>query len=241
MIALLKKEIRSFLSSFIGYIVVAVFLLAIGLFMWVFPGNVLDGNEANMDALFFNAPIVFVFLVPAICMRSFAEEHRTGTIELLFTKPITDINIVLAKYFASLLLVLFSLIPTLFYFYSINQLSDPVGNVDSGKIWGSYLGLFFLGAAFVSISTFASSITKNQVIAFILSLFLCFFIYIGFQSIGSFELFGSFDSVIINLGVIEHYISISKGVLDTRDILYFLSLSIFFILLTKFSLQSRRW
>jgi ABC-2 type transport system permease protein len=243
MLTLINKEIRSFLGSLIGYIVVIVFLTTIGLLMWVFPGatNVLDSGYANIDTLFYVAPWVFMFLIPAITMRLFAEESRTGTIELLLTKPLTDFQIVLAKYIAGFSLVLFSLLPTLLYFYSVYQLGSPVGNVDVGGTMGSYFGLLFLGAVFVSIGIFSSAITNNQIISFIVAVFLSFFCYVGFESISALEYFGDVDDIILKLGINEHYVSISRGVIDTRDVIYFLSTIFFFLILTKTALSSRKW
>jgi len=243
MFTLLKKEIRSFLSSLIGYITIIVFLLVIGLFMWVLQtdSNILDNGYANIDALFIIAPWVFLFLIPAITMRSFADEKKAGTIELLLTRPLTDLQIIISKYFAGFVLVLFSLIPTLVYYYSVHHLGNPVGNIDTGGMWGSYIGLLFLGAAFVSIGIFASAITDNQVVSFILALFLCFFIYTGFDYLSSFALFGKIDNVILALGINNHYISMSRGVIDTRDVIYFLSLIAIFILATRTVLESRKW
>lgn len=243
MFTLLKKEIRSFLSSLIGYITITVFLLVISLFMWVLEtdSNVMDNGYANIDPLFILAPWVFLFLIPAITMRSFADEKKAGTIELLLTRPLTDLQIILAKYFAGLILVVFSLIPTLIYYYSVHKLGSPVGNIDTGGMWGSYIGLLFLGAAFVSIGIFASAITDNQVVSFILALFLCFFIYTGFDFIGSFSLFGKFDNIILSLGINQHYVSMSRGVIDTRDMIYFLSLIALFVISTRTVLESRKW
>jgi ABC-2 type transport system permease protein len=248
MFTLLKKEIRSFLSSLIGYISIGVFLLLISVFMWVVSSddsssnaNVLDSGYANIDSLFIIAPWVFLFLIPAITMRSFADEKKAGTIELLLTRPLTDLQIILAKYLAGFLLVLFSLIPTLIYYYSVYKLGSPVGNIDTGGMWGSYIGLLFLGAAFVAIGIFASAITDNQVVSFILALFLCFFIYTGFDFISSFELFGKIDNIIMALGINNHYISMSRGVIDTRDVIYFLSLIAIFIFSTRTVLESRKW
>lgn len=243
MFALYRKEIRSFLNSLIGYIVIVVFLTIISLFMWVFPGemNILDAGYANIDTLFVIAPWVFMFLVPAITMRSFADERKSGTIELLLTRPLSDIQIVLAKYLAGITLVLLSLIPTLVYYMSVHLLGNPIGNIDTGGMWGSYIGLFFLSSGFVAIGVFASSITENQIISFIVAVFLCFFFYLGFDSISNLALFGKVDALIIQLGIQEHYISMSRGVIDTRDVVYFLSLAAFFILLTKTVLESRKW
>lgn len=247
MFTLLKKEIKSFLSSLIGYITITVFLAVISLFMWIIKNdtntdsNVLDNGYANIDPLFTIAPWLFLFLIPAITMRSFADEKRAGTIELLLTRPLTDLQIILAKYFAGFLLVLFSLLPTLIYYYSVHQLGNPVGNIDTGGMWGSYIGLLFLGAAFVSIGIFASSISENQVVSFIIALFLCFFIYTGFDFISSFSFFGKVDNLIISLGINSHYISMSRGVIDTRDVIYFISLIAIFVLGTRTVLESRKW
>jgi len=243
MFTLLKKEIRSFLSSLIGYITIAVFLLVMGLFMWVLQtdSNILDNGYANIDSLFVIAPWVFLFLIPAITMRLFADEKKAGTIELLLTRPLTDLQIILAKYFAGFMLVLFALLPTLIYYYSVHKLGSPIGNIDTGGMWGSYIGLLFLGAAFVSIGLFASAITDNQVVSFILALFLCFLIYIGFDFISSFALFGKIDDLILSLGINSHYISMSRGVIDTRDAVYFISLIALFIVLTRTVLESRKW
>jgi len=243
MFTLLKKEVSGFLSSLIGYIVIAVFLLINGLFLWLFASdfNILDFGFASLEGLFMIAPFVFLFLIPAITMRTFAEEQRLGTIEFLLTKPITDLQIILAKYFAGVLLVLFSLLPTLIYFFSVYQLGLPKGNIDTGGMWGSYIGLLFLGAGFVAIGVFASSITGNTIVAFILAVFISLFFYVGFDFIHSLELFGSVDLFIKALGINTHYISMSRGVIDTRDLVYFISLIAFFLLLTRLSIESRKW
>jgi len=243
MYALFKKEISSFRSSLTGYLVMAVFLLINGLFLWIFSTefNVLDFGYASLDGLFIIAPYVFLFLVPAITMRSFADERKTGTIELLLTKPLTDNHIILAKFLASVMLVLFSLIPTLIYYLSIYQLGLPPGNIDSGGMWGSYIGLLFLGASFVAIGIFSSSITDNQILSFILAVVLSGFLYIGFEFIYSLSLFGRFDLFIKQLGISAHYASMSRGVIDSRDVIYFVSLIVLFISFTKLSLSSRKW
>ncbi len=243
MYALFKKEISNFLNSLIGIMVIVVFLLITGLFLWVFQSdfNIMSFGYANLDSLFILAPWVFLFLVPAITMRSFAEEKRTGTIEMLFTKPLSDWQIVWGKYLAGVTLVLLALIPTLTYFFSVYRLSLPVGNVDSGGIWGSYIGLFFLSSTFVSIGIFCSSITNNQILAFLLSVFLCGFLYLGFDMIYSMALFGKVDLFIQHLGIASHYSSLSRGVIDTRDILYFISVIVLFLSSTKLVLSSRKW
>ncbi len=243
MFTLLKREINSFLNSLVGYIVICVFLLINGLFLWVFPldFNILDYGYANLDGLFMLTPIIFLFLVPAITMRSFADEKKSGTIELLLTKPLSDIQIILAKYFAGFILVFFSLLPTLIYFISVYKLGYPPGNLDIGGIWGSYIGLLLLGAVFTSIGLFTSSLFDNQIVSFIIALFLCGFLYLGFDFIYSFEMFGKFDLFIKTLGINAHYASMSRGVIDTRDLVYFFSVIALFILLTKISIESRKW
>ncbi len=243
MFTLLKKEIRSFLSSLIGYIAICVFLLLVGLFLWILPtgSNILSSGYAGLDSLFSLAPWVFLFLIPAITMRSFADEKKAGTIEFLLTKPLTDLQIILAKYFASVALVLFSLIPTLIYYYSIYKLGNPIGNIDSGGTWGSYIGLFFLASGFAAIGIFASALSDNQIVAFILAVFFCFFSYIGFEYVSMLDLFGTVDDFIVSLGINDHYVSMSRGVIDTRDVVYYLSLISIFILMTKTTLESRKW
>ena len=243
MVTLFKKEINGFLNSFIGYIVVLVFLLFTGLFLWVFPlqFNIMDYGFASLDGLFILGPFVFLFLIPAITMRSFADEKKSGTIEILMTQPLTDMQIILAKFFAGFVLVLFSLIPTLIYFFSVYRLGMPPGNLDSGGTWGSYIGLMFLGMSFVAIGIFASSLTDNQVVAFVFSLIICFFLYMGFDFVYTFILSGKVGLMVKDLGLNSHYSSMSRGVIDTRDVIYFLGVTTLFISLTRLSLESRKW
>ena len=243
MYSLFLKEIRSFLSSFLGYIIIIVFLVVMGLFLWVLPTdfNILDFGYANVDGLFIIAPFIFLFLVPAITMRSFADENKAGTIELLYTRPISDLQIILAKYFASFTLVILSLIPTLVYYFSVWQLGIPQGNIDSGGFWGSFIGLLLLGATFVSIGVFASSLSENQVVSFIVAILISAFLYLGFEFIYSLDLFGGIDLFIKSLGMNSHYSSISRGVIDSRDLVYFLSLIGLFLFLTNFVIAKRKW
>lgn len=242
MFSILKKEIRSFLSSLIAYVVMIVFLVAIGLFMWVLPDyNIFDMGYANMDTLFNMAPFVFIFLISAITMRSFSEEKKSGTIEIITTKPLSDMQIILGKYFAGVVLVLFSILPTLLYFYTVYQLGAPKGNIDVGATWGSYVGLFFLASCFVAVGIFSSAITDNQIVSFIVSMFLCYCFYNIFDMLANFNLLGTYDSIVASLGINAHYISISRGVIDSRDILYFLSFIAAFIWGTKTVFSSRKW
>jgi len=243
MISIFKKEVNLFLSSLIGYIAIGVFLIATGLFLWVFPDySVINYGFSNLDSFFRMAPYVFLFLIPAITMRTFAEETQTGTMELLATRPISDWEIILGKYLACLFLVLLAILPTLVYYYSVHQLGMPKGNLDLGATWGSYIGLFGLGAVFVAIGIFCSSLTSNQIIAFILGLFLCGFFYDAFSSLARLEVFyGTSDAIVEAIGINHHYASVSRGLIDSRDVIYFLSMIIGFLGCTKFALEKRKW
>lgn len=243
MLSLLRKEMRTFFSSLTGYFILSIFLIATGLFVWVFPSNSnpLDTGYANLDVLFEIAPWIYLFLVPAVCMRLFAEERKQGTIELLLTRPISDMGIVMAKYLAGLLVLAFTLLFCLVYYYSIYYLGSPVGNVDSGAFWGSFIGLFLLAAVYVSIGVFASSLTDNQVVAFLLALLFCFFFYIGFDYLGDLKRLESIQTFIISMGIKEHYRSISRGIIDSRDLLYFFGIVFSFLTMTRTVLQSRKW
>lgn len=242
MFSIFKKEIHAFFSSLTGYLVMSVFLLSIGLFMWVFSDtSVLDYNYATMDQLFSIAPLVFLFLIPAITMRSISEEKSKGTLELLFTKPLTIYDIVAGKYLAYFVLVLFSILPTFVYYYSVYQLGSPPGNLDSGAIFGSYIGLMFLGGAFVAIGMFASALTYNQIAAFILGAFLCFFVHWAFLYISALPVFAtSFELLIQKLGMNYHYTNISRGLIETKDIVYFISVIVLFVYATIMVIQFRK-
>ena len=242
MLTIFLKEINAFFSSIIGYLAIGIFLLITGLFIWVFPDtSVLTYGYSTLESLFFMAPWIFVFLIPAITMRSFAEEFNSGTIEFLSTRPISDMQIILGKYFACLFLVFFAILPTLLYFYSVSNLGAPPGNIDVGATWGSYIGLLLLGAAFVAIGIFSSSLSSNQIVAFLLAVFLCFFSYTAFDYLSKLNIFyAKVDNVIEQIGINAHYTSISRGVVDTRDLLYFGSFIAIFILLTKMVIEARK-
>lgn len=237
MLAILKKEINSFFASPIGYLVIAIFLLLNGLFLWVFKGefNILDNGFADLSTFFLLAPWILIFLIPAVTMRSFSDEKKQGTLELLLTKPITTLQLVLGKYFGALLLIIIALLPTLLYVYTIYQLGNPLGNLDFGSTLGSYFGLLFLVAAYTAIGVFASTISDNQIVAFIVAVFLCLFFYIGFEGVA--DVISS--NTVEQLGMNAHYKSMSRGVLDTRDLIYFLSVTILFIALTKFNIKKQ--
>jgi ABC-2 type transport system permease protein len=223
-------------------VVIIVFLGTTGLFMWVIKGNtVFDFGVASMQVMFDLAPYVLIFLVSAVTMRSFSEERRLGTMESLTTRPVSDISIIMAKFLACLTLVLFALLPTLIYYFSIDRLGNPVGNVDTGAMWGSYTGLILLGAAYTSMGIFASSLTDNQIVALILSMVLCLFFYIVVGMVGDIKALDAIGKSVEWFGLDYHYYSLSRGVLDTRDVLFMLSFSGVFIWLTKTVFESRKW
>lgn len=242
MYAVFKRELFSFLNSSVAYITIGIFLLACAMLLWFFPDtSILDYGYAELSSFFSLVPFLFMFLIPAITMRSFAEERREGTYVILATKPLTDTQIIAAKFLAFVVLMLFALLPTLIYYFTIYQLGLPKGNIDSGAVIGSYLGLFLLGIAFTAIGIFASSITKNQIIAFAVAVFLCFFTFSGFDSLGQLFELQTFGVIITNLGINEHYQSISRGVLDTRDLVYFITLTAVFLGLTNLVVGGRKW
>lgn len=240
--AIIKKEINIFFSSLIAYISMSVFFIVLSLNLFIFQGNILDSNYATLDSFFTLAPWILLFLIPAITMRTFADEKQSGTIELLTTKPISDLEIVMGKYIAALLLWTFTFLPTFIYFICVKNLSLADAPIDSGATYGSYIGLFFLGAVFTAIGIFSSAVTNNQIVAFLVGVFFCYLMYDAFYRISSLPVFqGQLDYYIQSIGLNAHYDSISRGVLDTRDILYFLSIITLFIIGTKTALESRKW
>ena len=234
MLAVLRKEIVHFFGSLIGLMTISVFLLVLGLLMWVLPDySILSYPYATMDQLFTIAPVVFIFLVPAITMRTFADEYVSGNFEMLRTKPLSIPDVVLGKYLASLLLVVLAILPTLVYYYSVYQLGSPVGNIDGGEIAGSYIALVLLSACFCAIGILASAITRNQIVAFILGSFLCFMFHWVFFYLSKLPIFfGRWDDLVQRIGLDYHYVSMSRGVVDTRDLVYFVSFAGVFIILT---------
>jgi len=233
MLAIFKKEFNSFFTSTIAYLTIGMFLLINGLFLWVFDDdfNILNAGFADLTSFFYLAPWILIFLIPAITMKTFADEFRSGTIEILKTRPITNVTLVLGKFFAILTLLIIVLIPTFVYAYSIHELGNPVGNLDYGSISGSYIGLFLLASSFASIGIFTSTLSKNQVVAFLLGICMVFLFYYGFDAVSS--LFGDYSYTIKLFGMNEHYKSISRGVIDSRDVLYFMSIIIFFLFVSK--------
>lgn len=237
-----KREFNSFLNSLIAYIVISIFLTGMGLLMWVFPEtNVLDYGYAEMGVLFSLGPYVFMFLIPAITMKMFAEEHKSGTFEFLATQPVSDWSILMGKYFAALLLVIFAIIPTTLYYFSVYTLGNPIGNIDTPGVIGSYAGFILLGATFTSIGLFSSSITENQVVAFVIAVFTCFLFFEGFASIAGLYPQGGTSLILEKIGMAYHYNSLSKGLIDSRDLVYFISLIFAMLMFTKMILGSRKW
>lgn len=237
------KEINSFFSSIVGYVAILVFLIACGMFLWIIPDtSILDYGYASLEKFFDMAPWMLLLLIPAVTMRSFADEFRSGTIEWLSTKPLTYTDIIVGKYLASLALVVFALIPTFIYIYTVSNLSLVANNMDMGAIMGSYIGLFFLAATFSAVGIFCSSLTSNQIVGFLLALFACYILFSGFESLSKLPSFSEgIDYYLSMVGIEFHYNSISRGVVDSRDVIYFLSVIILFISLTRLSLNSRTW
>ncbi len=243
MFAIFRKEISGFFSNLTGYIVIIFFLLVNSMFMWVFPGewNIFDSGFAGLDTLFFISPWVFLFLVPAVTMRMIAEEKRLGTIELIYSKPVTERGIIYGKYLASVALVLLALLPGLIYYISVYLLGETPGNLDKGGTLGAFIGLFFLASVYASAGIFASSLTDNQVIAFIIAVLICFVLFIGLDSFAYLPGLKNLDEFVIRLGINEHYKSISRGVIDIKDVAYFIAVIVIFNEFTVFQLLSRRW
>jgi len=240
--AIFFKEVSAFLSSLIAYIVLAVFFITSGLWLWVFPQtSIIESGYATLQPFFDFAPWLLMFLASAITMRSFAEEQKTQTIELLLTLPFKEWEVVLGKFLAATFLLIIALIPTITYVLTLYWLSTPVGNLPIGAIIGSYMGLILLGASFASIGLFASSITSSQTVAFLLSLFISFFFYYGFGAISQMATFiGRYDWFLEQLGMHAHYISLGRGVIDSRDVIYFLSIISAFLFLSQLVLESRK-
>ena len=243
MLAVFKKEIRYFFSSLIGPIVLVLFLLINSLFLWTYAPNqymnILSSGFASLEPLFSLAPWMYLILIPAMTMRAFSEEKANGTIELLLTRPLSEFQIISGKLFAYLVLLLLTLIPTFIYYSSIDYLSH--GTIDRGATIGSYIGLLLLGASFISIGLFASVITKSQIISLLISILFCLLFYFGFSLIGNAINDTSFSVIIQQFGIEEHYYSISRGLVDMRDLIYYFCLITLFTLLTKVALVSRKW
>ena len=242
MLAIIKKEFYHFIHSLIAYLVIMVFLTFIGLYTWVFPEtNVLDYGFSELDSLFSFGPIAFLFLIPAITMRSFAEEKKDGTLELLLTQPITDWDLIIGKYLAGLLLVVFALVPTVIYYYSVYRLGNPAGNIDSAAVFSSYIGLLLVGAVFVSVGIFSSLLSGNQIVSFIVSLILCYVLYDGVHRLAMLPFMNGVSYIVDMLSLDYHYRALSKGVADLRNIMYCVSVIVVMLSLSKLKLGSRQW
>ena len=246
MFVIFLKEVYSFFDSLIAYLIVILFISCVGLFVWVFPqSSVLEYGYADLTSLFQLTPYIFLFLIPAISMRSFSEEYKMQTMEFLATKPISTLSIVLSKYLACLLIVFLTLLPTGVYYFTLYDLAMPVGNIDTAAILGSYLGLFCLAAGFCAVGIFTSSLSNNQIIAFMLSVFLCFIAYEGIEAIAELNLWSKYlddylDDHIIQFGMSYHYQAMSKGLIDSRNLVYFFSLIIIFLKATEISVRLRK-
>ena len=236
--AILLREIKSFFGSPIGYLVIALFLILNGLFLWVFQGdyNILNTGFADMSPFFTLAPWILIFLIPAVTMRSFSDEKKQGTLELLLTKPLNIWEIVNGKFLGAVLLIVMAIVPTIIYVFVISSLGMPEGNIDMGSTIGSYFGLLFLIGAYSAIGIFTSTLSDNQIVAFIVAVFLCFFFYFGFEGLAS--LVPTIATIISAIGMQDHFKSMGRGVLDTRDILYFVSITFLFLSFTVYKLKS---
>ncbi|MGG7034236.1 MAG: gliding motility-associated ABC transporter permease subunit GldF [Flavobacterium sp.] len=236
--SILLREIKSFFGSPMGYLVIAIFLLLNGLFLWVFKGdyNIMNSGFADLSPFFTLAPWILTFLIPAVTMRSFSEEKKQGTMELLLTKPLSLWQIVGGKFLGSVLLIVIAIIPTFIYVFAISNLGMPEGNIDMGSTMGSYFGLLFLISGYASIGIFTSTLSDNQIVAFILSVFLCFLFYFGFDGLSNY--FDTFEHLIASFGMNSHFKSMGRGVIDSRDILYFVSVTYLFLLFTVYKLKS---
>jgi ABC-2 type transport system permease protein len=242
MFTIFKKEVNQFLNSLLGYMVLVVFLVATGLQFWVFPGNnVLDYGFAEMSGFFGLTPLVFIFLIPAITMRTFAEEKKSGTLEWLLTKPLSEWSILFGKFLACWFLVILALLPTLFYFLSLWLLGSPVGNIDAAGVSGSYVGLILLAGVFCGIGIFGSCLTDNQLVAFVLSVFLSFLMYSGFSSVANIDVWSAASPVLTYLSLDFHYQALGKGLIDLRDVVYFLSVTSLMLFASRLTLSSRLW
>jgi len=239
--ALLLREIKSFFGSPIGYLVIAIFLLLNGLFLWVFQGdfNILKSGFADLSPFFTLSPWILIFLIPAVTMRSFSDEKKQGTIELMLTKPLSIWEIVNGKFLGAFLLIVIAIIPTIIYVVVLSKFGNPEGNIDMGSTLGSYFGLLFLIASYTAIGIFTSTLSDNQIVAFIIAVFLCFVFYFGFEGMSGFM--GAFGNTVASLGMDYHFKSMSRGVIDTRDIIYFISVTVLFLSATVYKLKSLKW
>jgi len=236
MFAILKKEIFSFFASPIGYLVIGIFLITNGLFIWVFKGefNIWDYGFADLSGYYFIAPWIFIFLIPAITMKSFSEEKKQGTLELLLTKPITNWQLVLGKFLGAFTLIVLTLLPTLLYIYTVYQLGNPIGNIDLGSAFGAYAGLLGIAMIYCAVGIFTSALSNNQIVSFILAVFVCFLMYYSFEALSDIT-----NISIENFGIKAHFNNISKGIIDSRDIIYFFSVSFLFLFFTKLTLTKK--
>jgi len=239
--AILQKELNAFFSSLTAYVIISFFLLLIGLWSWVFPDtNVLDGGYADMQIFFRLSPYIFIFLVPAITMHTFAEEKSVGTLEILLTTPLSLPQIILGKYMACLIIIFLTLLFTSTYYFSVYHLGSPPGNIDTAAVIGAYMGLMLLAAVFAAIGLWASSLTQRQIVAFLLGVLTCFLLYQGFDAWTTLQTWKSYSLLIAQLGIHYHYEALSRGVIDTRDLLYFTSMIIVFLFATGLVLNYKK-
>jgi len=242
MLTILYKEINTFFNSLAGYVVWGVFLVAVGIFTWILPDtSVLESGYASLETLFSISPYFFLFLIPAVTMHTFAEERKIGTIELLYTRPLTNRQIIIGKFLGCWLVACIAILPTCLYYYWVYALGLPAGNIDSAGTFGSYIGLFLLSAVFTAVGVWASSLTDNQIVAFILAFVWCYLLFDGFSAIASINTWADYAYYIQQLGISYHYNSLARGLLDSRDLIYLASLVVFFLSFTQLILERRKW
>ncbi|MFN8343574.1 MAG: gliding motility-associated ABC transporter permease subunit GldF [Spirosomataceae bacterium] len=241
MLAVFTKEINAFFSSLTAYMVMGVFLTAVGLLIWVFPDtNVLNYGYADLGAFFNLTPFVLLFLIPAVTMRSLAEEVRNGTIELLLTKPLSDWQLVFGKFLADWTLVVVTLAPTLIYYYTVYQLGNPVGNVDTGAVFGSYIGLLLLSAVFVAVGLWTSSLSDNQIVAFVLAVFVCFLLFAGIGAVARLDFWGTLAYPLSWISLDQQYADLGRGLIDSRNVIYLLSVAVLFLWFTQRQIRKKQ-
>ena len=242
MITLYKKEISIFFSTIIGYLIIGLFLLISSLILWhdISEINILDNAYASLDSFFTIAPLIFLLFIPSVSMRVFSEEFKTGTIETLITKPISSFEIVTAKFFAVLSLVIIAILPTITYVISIYFLGETTGNLDLAAVVGSYVGLLLLSSIFASISVYASSLSNSQIVAFILAIIMSSFFFFGFDILSQLPFLQTVDLTLQKIGISYHYNMMSKGLIKLSALVYFISVSLLFIKLTEVVIKNKK-
>ena len=242
MIAIINKELRLFMSNAVSIVTICILLFIYGLILFtnLFNLNILENGYANLDAFFNLSPLIFIIYIPAIAMRSFSEEYKNGTIEILISKPITTLKLIVSKYLSVFIIIILSIIPTFIYPLTIYFLGEEIGNIDVGGVIGSYIGLFLLCSIFTAISIFSSSLTKHQVNAFLIAILLNLVFYYGIDTVGQYISNGYLSLIIQKIGILHHYKLLSKGLISLNDIIYFISVSYLFLSFTNYIITTKK-